>query len=131
MRKRSKREQAFPEKIAQLLNDYFGDSTTLEVAHLRGKVFQHVAELEEVLKTNEFIDIVSARKIAKILDMLFKEFDNFTNNEKKWIVGAARYFIRSDDVQPDTRSILGLDDDIGVMNFVLEIIGRSELRLEL
>lgn len=39
--------------------------------------------------------------------------------------------IEANDVDPDTGSLLGFDDDVIVLNFVLDKIGRSDLRVEL
>ena len=43
---------------------------------------------------------------------------------------AARYFVRELDVDPDTTSLLGLEDDAAVINFVLDAIGQPELKVQ-
>jgi hypothetical protein len=47
------------------------------------------------------------------------------------IVGASRYFIRNHDVQDDTKSLLGFDDDTAVLNYVLVELGHGEMRIKL
>ena len=92
---------------------------------------EHVNRLEAALSYNEFLDIGAARKIAGVLDNLFSNYEDFPSEHRSLIVGAARYFIQDLDVDPDSTSVLGLDDDVQVLNYVLDQIGRSDLRVAL
>jgi len=47
------------------------------------------------------------------------------------VIGAARYFVSTQDVNPGTKSVLGLDDDASMLNYVLAAIGRTDLLIEL
>lgn len=54
---------------------------------------------------------------------------NFSPDQQRLVVGAARYFVSQDDEYPDTDTILGLDDDVSVFNHVIEQLGRSDLKM--
>ena len=83
------------------------------------------------MRRNEFIDITLAENIAQTLRQLLRELAIYPENKRRLIVGAARYFMRSQDAQADLESILGFDDDAAVLNYVLKEIGRSDLKVEL
>jgi uncharacterized membrane protein YkvA (DUF1232 family) len=100
-----------------------------DVETLKKAVIEHVGEVEKALRYNEFLDLPTARKIAGILIQLLDDYSNLSHRERKLVVGATNYFVRSQDDQPDLTSLLGFDDDIKVLNYVLERIGRSELRV--
>ena len=55
----------------------------------------------------------------------------YSARDQRLIVGAARYFVADDDAEPDTQSILGLDDDLAVFNHVATQIGEPDLRIEM
>jgi uncharacterized membrane protein YkvA (DUF1232 family) len=83
------------------------------------------------MRQNEFIDIVLAEAIARTLDQLLKESGNYPENHRRLIIGAAHYFIQNQDAQGDISSILGFDDDVAVLNYVLKEIGRDDLKVDL
>ena len=102
-----------------------------EVLQLMGEVYEHAQKAQQALKTNEFLDVKTAWRIAKVLNQLLTQYDSFPETQQKLIVGAARYFVHEQDLEPDTASILGFDDDVQVVNYVLDCIGQPELKVEL
>jgi uncharacterized membrane protein YkvA (DUF1232 family) len=102
-----------------------------EVSDLQHAVTQHVGAIRTAMSRNEFLDIDTAERIAGVLIGLLKNHDRYEAAQRSLIVGAARYFIEANDADPDTGSLLGFDDDVIVLNFVLDRIGRSDLRVEL
>jgi uncharacterized membrane protein YkvA (DUF1232 family) len=98
---------------------------------LKDSIHRHLNDMEVALRYNEFIDINTARKIAQTFDILMDELDQFGESDQAYIIGAARYFIREQDTVPDTKSILGLDDDVQVLNYVLDRVGLSEMKVTL
>ena len=105
--------------------------TDEELTALSIEIVDHVDEIRRALRHNEFLDVDTAERLASVLQLLLGEYDQFGASEKELIAGAARYFVHSHDADPDTGSVLGLDDDTAVLNYVVEAIGRPELRVEL
>jgi uncharacterized membrane protein YkvA (DUF1232 family) len=103
----------------------------VDVSDLQRAVTQHVGAIRTAMSRNEFLDIDTAERIAGVLIGLLKNHHRYEVAQRPLIVGAARYFIEANDVDPDTGSLLGFDDDVIVLNFVLDRIGRSDLRVEL
>ena len=102
-----------------------------ELTQLSIAIVDHVEEIRRALRHNEFLDIETAERLASTLQLLLGEYFLFSENDKKLVAGAARYFVNSLDADPDTGSVLGLDDDTAVLNFVVEAIGRPELKVEI
>lgn len=102
-----------------------------ELPGLSIEIVDHVDEIRRALRHNEFLDIDTAERLASTLQLLLAEYFLFAEKEQKLIAGAARYFVHAADADPDTGSVLGLDDDTAVLNYVVEAIGRPELRVEI
>jgi uncharacterized membrane protein YkvA (DUF1232 family) len=94
-------------------------------------VEQHVAQAREALAVNEFLDVAMADKVASLLVGLINKIGKYPQEKQKLIVGAARYFIRNHDAQDDMRSLLGFDDDVAVLNYVLTELGHADMRIQL
>ena len=101
-----------------------------EVESLKQAVLAHVSEVRAATASNEFLDVAAAERAAHVLLELLDGYARYPEPHRSLIVGAARYFVREQDVEPDTGSLLGFDDDVMVLNFVLETIGRADLRVE-
>lgn len=107
---------------------------TLPVARipeLKQQADQYLAQVQANLKYNEFIDIDIARQLTQTIQGLLDAYDNFDDIQKSFIVGAARYFIKDDDAEHDTYSVLGLDDDVAVLNTVLDVLGLPKQKIQL
>jgi uncharacterized membrane protein YkvA (DUF1232 family) len=94
-------------------------------------VEQHLSRVQKALKHNEFLDVSTAERIAEIVKKLLGDIEKYPQNKRKLIVGAARYFVKSDDAQADLNSLLGFDDDVAVLNYVLIELGHTEMRISL
>ena len=94
-------------------------------------VENHVVQVREALTTYEFLDVALAEKVATILVELIKKIETYPKNKQKLIVGAARYFIKSHDAQSDLKSLLGFDDDVAVLNYVLVELDQHDKRIQL
>ncbi len=102
-----------------------------QLSQLRERVHLHVQETRQALARNEFLDIEMVERAADILDTLLDRYKTYSEPHRALIVGAARYFTEMDDADPDTKSLLGFDDDVAVLNFVLDTIGMGALKIEL
>ncbi len=99
-----------------------------EAQALVPQIRDHAQAIRLVQKENEFIDAEMAEQIATALITLFREYDNFSSEHQALVVGAARYFIQSQDVEGDLTPILGCEDDALVLNYVLERLGCDGLK---
>ena len=102
-----------------------------ELSDLKTEITNHVEEIKLALKHNEFLDIDTAERLANTLLILLDEYNQYPEQQQTLIAGAARYFVHPLDADPDTGSVLGLDDDTAVLNYVLDTIGKPELKVEL
>ena len=120
-----------PPGLFSALNNLVKEYQLFDRQELKASIHKHLEDLGTALRYNEFIDIKTAKMIAKTFDILLEELDQFGENEQAYIVGAARYFVREQDTVPDTKSLLGLDDDVQVLNYVLDRVGWPEMKVEL
>lgn len=102
-----------------------------ESADLKHAVSVHVEKIRAALTTNEFLDVTTAEWIAGVLTELLTGYAEQPEAHRALIVGAARYFVQARDAEPDLASLLGFDDDAQVLNFVLDSIGRADLKVDL
>ena len=94
------------------------------LSELKAEISDHVEEIKQALKHNEFLDIDTAERLANTLLILLNEYNQYPEQQQTLIAGAARYFVHPLDADPDTGSVLGLDDDTAVLNYVLDTIGK-------
>jgi uncharacterized membrane protein YkvA (DUF1232 family) len=105
--------------------------TPSQITDLNKQINAHLQRVRDALGQNEFIDLRLAEQIVITLDRLISDFAQYPESKHKLIAGAARYFIYERDAQRDFESILGFDDDVAVLNYVLKELGRDDLRIEL
>ncbi len=104
---------------------------TEEIPRLREQVRLHVVQVRQALAQNEFLDIETVERMAKVLTDLLDRYETYSEAHQALIVGAACYFAKADDAEPDTVSLLGFDDDVAVLNHVLDAVGSGESKIEL
>ena len=105
------------------------DLDSIIVPDLISCIEQHTSQVRLALQTNEFLDILTVEKIANRLIALLQEIEKYQKAKQHLIVGAAMYFVRNNDAQADMDSLLGFDDDVAVLNYVLVELGQSEKRI--
>jgi hypothetical protein len=115
------------QKFSLLCEDVSVDA----LPELLKEVHQHVLHVRQALAINEFLDVTTAEKIADRLTKLLRDIEKYPQSKKRLVIGAARYFVKSNDAQADLISLLGFDDDVAVLNYVLVELGKSELRISL
>ncbi|MCP4406693.1 MAG: hypothetical protein GY807_02840 [Gammaproteobacteria bacterium] len=129
----SKPESPLPQlnpQLYQAFNPLCQALPAEDIANLVDRVAGHVQEIRTALQKNEFLDITLAEAIAESLLAVLANYGQYSTEQQALIVGAVEYFIDDKDVEPDTTSVLGLDDDAEVLNYVLHSIGRADLRVE-
>lgn len=92
----------------------------------------HVVTLRAALQQNEFLDVGLATRIATACEHLASAIGaDPAESHVRIVRAAALYFVQGDDVESDTSSILGLDDDAAVVSAAARAIGRADLAPEL
>jgi hypothetical protein len=94
---------------------------------LKKQITAHIKKIHLALESNEFLNINIAKQAANILIELLDNIGNYSEVNQRLLVGAAKYFVLEEDQEPDTKSPLGLDDDIKVLNHVLGKLGIRKL----
>jgi len=114
---------------AELLEPFLEDDSR-NARTLRSKVVNHVSVIRAAAIRNELLPVDLAEALAQRLVVLLDGLDQFTAEQQRLILGAARYFISDNDSRPDTKDAMGLDDDLAVLNYVVTTIGRKDLIVE-
>ncbi len=104
-----------------------------DLVTLRAQVAQHLAHLALSASNPKtpHIDLSLARKICDGCLTLLAGFDRRTRTERRSIQAACAYFIDEDDAIHDTLSVVGLEDDAEVLNYVATLLGRRDLVIDL
>lgn len=95
------------------------------------RIDAYLIYLKEEQKNFEFLNLKVANDLAQNAKILLNDYKTFNDYQKGLIVFAVRYFLSDRDLESDTTSITGFDDDVDVMNYVLKSIGKSELTINL
>lgn len=105
--------------------------TSAQVVTLKDDIDRHLLQIQKLARKNEMTPLDLAEAIAGRLHVLLAELESFPAEHQSAILGAALYFVSQQDEIPDHSSILGLDDDASIFNYVARLIGRPELEVEL
>ncbi len=97
---------------------------------LQAQVEAHLAKAHRLARRDAWIDLGSAERIASVLTTLLAEWDTVPEHQAP-IQRAVEAFVEEDDDEPDFDSPVGFDDDVEVLNEVLALIDRDDLRIEL
>ena len=90
---------------------------------LLARVDAHLAEIKAALADNEFIDVQRAEQIAAACRTLVALCHPGNPEQVALVAGAVGYFLDPDDAGSDTDSVIGLEDDAQVVNFVIRQSG--------
>ena len=124
-------EIPFPKPMPKLYEQLLSENRNNDVNHLAKIVDEYFAFAKKSLNDNEFIDIDSAALLTEVSHYLISQFDNLSEDDKRYVVAAIYYFVESDDEEHDFNSMFGFEDDIEVMNYVLEKIGHTHKKIEI
>jgi uncharacterized membrane protein YkvA (DUF1232 family) len=73
--------------------------------------------LRQVSLVNQALDRATAEAVARRLTALLGKIPCLPEHQRLLVIGAAPYFVRSLDMQPDFNSPVGFKDDVTVLNF--------------
>jgi len=102
-----------------------------QAAEMRQRVAAHLDSSSKAMEENEFIDLKLAKLVAEKCLELFDHYPSFSPDAQAAVIGAARYFIQSQDTYHDTVSSLGFEDDAMIVNYVIANISTDINRIPL
>lgn len=120
-----------PDRLARIFEPLCRDTEHVDLDRLTTQVIAHAAQIRQATRRNEFLDAGLADQIADLLCLLLSDVTHQTPQQRALVVGAARYFTDMNDADSDLNSILGLDDDVEVLNHVLDLLGHTDLKVKL
>lgn len=100
-----------------------------QILQLVQDVRAHYQALADAQRRNELLAINLAERLCSGLEALLVQATTLPAEAHADIVGAARYFVSTQDAIPDHRACTGLDDDVLVFNHVVRRLGRPELEI--
>ena len=111
------RLDGFPAEARHLFTSLLGlDLQSAEV--LGDQVGRHLADLEAAQDDTEFLDLTTARSLAREAYQLLAHFADAPEDDQRLIQAAVLYFVMDRDASPDSLSFLGLEDDLRVLRSV-------------
>ena len=119
-----------PQKGRDLFARAAVDLPAADWARLREEIQQHLDEFRDAAKHNELLPVDIAEELAAALDRLLELAPSLSAEQRRLVVGAARYFVSDDDARPDLEGVLGLDDDVLVFNWVVGELGLGDMMLD-
>lgn len=119
-----------PGPALALFSSLRADLAPLELHALRREVREHYDLLLQRQRSSELVSVDLAEALCTRLEKLLEAAPSFTKTHRSAVVGAARYFVSTEDAVPDDRALTGLDDDVEVFNHTAREIGRPDLVID-
>lgn len=116
--------QTLFDSLCEVLSDEFTQDLKLQLD-------SYSSTISEAHAKNEFLDISLSDSLYKVSHKLLEVYEEYTESNQYLIIGAIRYFIEDEDADGDLDGPCGFDDDVEVMNYVLDVIGKPEWKIEL
>jgi uncharacterized membrane protein YkvA (DUF1232 family) len=117
------------EKFRNIINEYAGTYVSPNI--LKQQIQKYLKEIEKETLQNEFINLPLAKKIARVCLLLLDVYDQYNEEEKKFINATINYFLHSHDDEEDLYSPLGFDDDAEILNECLRLLKKEDLTIEI
>lgn len=117
-------------RVLDVLERLVSEIQPAHLVTLAADVGSHLEVIRAAARQNELLPLDLAEEIAGKLRLLLQELQGLPAEHQTLVIGAARYFVSTQDVNPDTQTVLGLDDDASVLNYVLRTIGRTDLLID-
>jgi len=95
---------------------------------LRQQLRTHLATVRDAAEINPHLEPRLALRLVQVCEALLDEAASQGTEEARRLVQAAvRYFIEDDDGEHDLTSVVGLIDDAEICNAVARALGRGDL----
>lgn len=110
-------------KLTKLFEDLCATVSYEELGALTGEIGKAVGDFAKIKDTSLAPNMRLVHALEKAARLLLLRYPHEEAIKQRLIVGAVRYFCTSRDFVHDHRPLVGLDDDILVINHVLEALG--------
>lgn len=97
----------------------------LKPAPTPDRVVAYADMLRKKAKFNEFLDMAALNEITDRILRMLTLAPGLANGQRFIVYAAVHFFLQYDDDDHDYESILGLEDDVGVINAVIAHVGLS------
>ncbi|MCB9676094.1 MAG: hypothetical protein H6737_13320 [Alphaproteobacteria bacterium] len=97
---------------------------------LRARVEAHVAAARKASQEGAPVDVRRAERIAEVCNTLLAGMESLSSSDQSLVKAACLYFADADDDEDDFQSMVGLEDDVQVLHYVLAQLGRDDLVLD-
>lgn len=81
----------------------------------RDDIDAHIAAVREAGERRDFLDVAGALTVAAKLHQLLDSAARFSSGDRSTLWAAIDYFVETDDLESDTSSPMGFDDDLEVV----------------
>lgn len=95
---------------------------------VRRRVIAHRRRVRAAAADNPQIDLARAEQVARACLALLDDWPRTVPDHRAWVQAACLYFVRAEDDEYDFDSVIGFDDDAEVLEYVLDEIGRPDLK---
>ena len=120
-----------PESVRALFEPLVEPLDGVGLSELRAQIRKHHGQFYKAARGNGLLPVDIATALAEGLEELLDRYHELDDRGQALVAGAARYFVSDSDARPDLESVLGLDDDLAVFNWVVAEIGRPDLSIDL
>jgi hypothetical protein len=102
---------ALPPRVARVMDGFLREPRSSPV-ELHREVSDYLDRLETKARGGDFLDIVLATEVARLLHRLIDTLQPPVAAERQRLVqGAVRYFVTEQDAESDRDSLIGFEDD--------------------
>ena len=112
----------FPPNLKERFHELCELCNGEELAALKAEVNEQSRVLRDAPDSFIGPSLEMLDQIVEASEMLLQQYESASDDHRKLIVGALRYFVAKEDAIPDDISTVGLDDDARVLNYVLELL---------
>ena len=105
------------------------DTSAEELAQLGDVIALHLDQVRD--NAGPMTDVETAEMVADTILKVLTQAQEFDQEQRALVRGAAEYFVLNDDASDDLDDVLGFDDDARVLNSVLDRIDQPDLKIEL
>lgn len=113
--------QSLPEAVATLFDKLMREPRRSR-DEMRRRVASYLVSIESLAREIDYLDIDLVERIANCCHRLIETLDEDASEDHRRLVQAAvLYFVLDEDVEGDTSSLIGFDDD----RLVVEAVARE------
>ncbi len=121
------RAAALPRGATRLVRDLLAEDP-IPTDQLRADLASHLGSLTAHSARHEFIDLETATLLNSVCHRLLDRLAaGDSEDHRRMVQAAVRYFLLDDDAESDLHSPIGFDDDAQVVRAVAAAVGAADL----